>query len=671
VLGLTLSLAGDIVGNQIVYRDKLIMVMGMQRSGTTALLYALGQDPSIQVENEEPEGPLYDVYRLRSADVIHGELIRMKRRVILKPVLEAEYREIDDVIQEFLIYDPLVVWIFRDPIDVWSSAKNTFSLSSDDMLDWLKRWVKGNESALRSLSGPFRDRIRAVSYTDLIEQREVYRTLCDFLRLRPVNNLFWRENPKKGHRSLPQSIRSLIERNTRSVMNRLEANRLRPLATLPSDDPNLGVEEPSDRSNWTIRTNNGVSAVAIPTPDFSSATRVQIESFETKNSWDVQAFSPPFNVLAYRPYIASCWIRSDSPRDVDLVLGQDHEPWEGLGFAQKFHLTPEWQHIGVRFTAHSDEPLASLRFDVGGEQSAIEISPMKVGSPLFDLNQLSCGEGASGRVILCPDDTNSFRVMIDKSGGNDPTSIQLTAGHLLLQVGQDYTFAARLRSSESRTVRAAVGRAMDPWELRGFCQEIEISQEWSTHIFDFRATAGGESRLYFDLGQSSAAVDFSFVNLFPSSNRIHHGLSHNGARCELEFPDTDINSVRALISASENKVAEDVQLVVPNKRLKGQRRYRISFEARADATRDFGFGVGRNEDPWEGLGIYHKVMAGRAWQPFYYEFIPTADCDNARVLFDVGQSDTPIEFRNLLLQEMKRSEYENPSVHDSHSVAHR
>lgn len=659
---------GDSVGNQIVYRDKLIMVMGMQRSGTTALLYTLGQDPSIQVENEEPEGPLYDAYRLRPADIIHGELIRMKRRVILKPVLEAEYREIDEVIQEFLIYDPLVVWIYRDPIDVWSSAKNTFSLSSDDMLNWLMRWVKGNESALRSLSGPFRDRIRAVSYTDLIEQREVYRTLCDYLRIQPLNNLFWRENPKKGHRSLPESIRNLIERKTRWVMKRLEANRLRPLATLPSNITNLTDEDSVNRPTWTIRTNNGVSAVATPSPDVSWATRVQIESSEIKNSWDVQAFSRPFNILAYRPYIASCWIRSDSPRDVDLVLGQDHEPWEGLGFAQKFHITPEWQHIGIRFTAHSDEPLASLRFDVGGDKTPVEISPIKVGSPLFDLNQLSCGEGASGRVVLCPDDSSAVRVSIDTLMTTDPTNIQLTVGHLLLQAGQDYTLATRLKAAAARTVRVSVGQAMSPWELRGLCQEIELSPEWSTHILDFRATAGGESRVYFDLGQSTDAVDFKYVTLFPSLDRIHQYLSHNGASCDLEFPEIEPHSVRAIVSTGEKRKAEDVQLYGADVMIKGQHRYRITFEARADMTRDFGFGVCRNADPWDDLGIYHKVIAGRAWQPFYYEFIPAADCDNARVIFDVGQSDIPIEFRNLLLEEMKPSEYENPSVNGSHFV---
>jgi len=656
------------VGNRIIYRDKLIMVMGMQRSGTTALLYALGQDPSVQVENEEPAGPLYDNYRLRPASVIHGELIRRKRRVLLKPVLEAEYREIDEVIEEFNVYDPLVVWIYRDPIDVWSSAKNTFSLSAGDMTDWLQRWVKGNESALRSLNGPFRDRIRAVSYTDLIEQREVFLTLCDFLRLEPRNNLFWRENPKKGHRSLPESIRLLIERKTHHVMSRLENNRLRPLATLPSARMTLDADEADTRASWIIRTNNDASAFTSMPPNVSWATRVNIDSTSTSNPWDVQAFSRPFSVLAYRPYIAACWIRSDKPRDVELVLAQDHEPWEGLGFSRKVQVTPEWQHLGVRFTAHSDEPLASLRFDLGGDTTSIEISPMKVGSSLFDLNQLDCHHGTSGRVELCPDDASVVRVTIEELPTTEPTAIQLTAGHLLLQAGQRYVLAARLRASEPRPVQISVGQATEPWELRGLCQVIDLLNEWSTHIFDFLATVGGESRVYFDLGQSSATVDIRFVTLFPAANRIHQFFLQNGAGCELEFPESEPSAVRARAKVSEMKNGEDIQLTIPGIKLKGEGRYRITFRARGDFAREFGFGVGRNEEPWNDLGIYHKVIAGRSWNPFYYEFIANEDCDNARVIFDIGQSSTPIEIANFLIEEMKPSAYENPATSGSQPV---
>ena len=161
------------MSDEVIYRDKLIMIMGMQRSGTTALLYALGQDPHVQVENEEPVSPLYDQYRLRPVYEIHQKLMQIKRRVLTKPVLEADFREIEDVIREFIVYDPRVVWIYRDPVDVWSSAKNKFNLSKHDMKTWLKRWAKGNESALRAMSGPYWNRIRIVGYHDLIQHREV------------------------------------------------------------------------------------------------------------------------------------------------------------------------------------------------------------------------------------------------------------------------------------------------------------------------------------------------------------------------------------------------------------------------------------------------------------------------------------------------------------------
>ena len=262
-----------------ICRNKLIMVMGMQRSGTTALLYALGQDPSVQIENEEPEGPLYNQYRLRPAHEMHPELMRIKRRVILKPVVEAEYREIDDVIQEFLAYDPLIAWIYRDPIDVWSSAKRTFHLSPEDFSDWLNRWVKGNESALRSLSGRFRDRIRAVDFHDLIQHREVFNSLCEFLHLEPRNNLFWREDPKKGHRSLPEDLQDRIESETRSVIEKLHEHWIKPARELLHFESDSQPEKSLPCSSWGLRTHYGAVAKMTSIPD-RGGTRFSIERLD-------------------------------------------------------------------------------------------------------------------------------------------------------------------------------------------------------------------------------------------------------------------------------------------------------------------------------------------------------------------------------------------------------
>ena len=315
--------------NKEILRNKLIMVMGMQRSGTTALLYALGQDPSVQIENEEPEGPLYNQYRLRPAHEMHPELMRIKRRVILKPVVEAEYREIDDVIQEFLAYDPLIAWIYRDPIDVWSSAKRTFHLSPEDFSDWLNRWVKGNESALRSLSGRFRDRIRAVDFHDLIQHREVFNSLCEFLHLEPRNNLFWREDPKKGHRSLPEDLQDRIESETRSVIEKLHEHRIKPARELLHFESDSQPEKSLPCSSWGLRTHYGAVAKMTSIPD-RGGTRFSIERLTGPKAWHVQADWQLGSVVANRRYTASFWIRSDQPRTIPIILGQNHKPWKRL-----------------------------------------------------------------------------------------------------------------------------------------------------------------------------------------------------------------------------------------------------------------------------------------------------------------------------------------------------
>ena len=647
--------------DRVLYRDKLIMVMGMQRSGTTALLYALGQDPSVQVENEEPGGPLYDQYRLRSAKTIHPELMRIKRRVLLKPVVEAEYREIDDVIREFIVYDPLIAWIYRDPIDVWSSAKNTFHLPTGDMTSWLKAWVKGNESALRSLSGPFRDRIRAVGYHDLIQHREVFDALCEFLRLEPRNNLFWREDPKKGRHSLPEEIQKLIEHKTTAVMQQLHAQRIKPFHTPSSSEADTSAAQPLARASWTLRTNNDAVAEMTSIAEPLSGTRIAISNAEAQSPWDIQAVWPTMSVDAYRRYTASCWIRSDQPRTAELVLAQDHEPWEGLGFHQKIQTTSDWQHVGVDFWSHADEPDASLRFDLGGDAIAVEISDVMVGSPLFVLHRLSCQEGAKARVTRLPEDNSAVRIVTDELPTLEPIAIQLTAGHLPLRAGQDYTLAVSLRSAEPREVRVLVGQASPPWGLLGLCEVIQVSTDWSMHIFDFKATGGGESRLYFDMGQDQSTVDIRYASVFLAKSRMHHSFAIPGVQCELKFPVDHPTSVRVIATPDQSPTDQGAQVFNPDLKIMKYMRYSVSFVARADVPREIGFGVGRNSEPWTDLGIYHKVGVGRSWQPYYYEFIGNEDCDNARILFDVGRSNVPVEFAEIMIHPMNREAFVSSS----------
>lgn len=203
-------------------RTGLILVMGVQRSGTTALVDSLGQDPRIRVENEDERSPFYRDHRLLPEAVIGPKIRSIRRRVLLKPISETIDRSLDDLLREFETHDPLTAWIYRDPRPVWRSWVRTFGTSPDSLESWIRDWNRRNQTVLDSLEGPFRDRVRIVAYEDLCAQPVVFERLCAWLGVRPRNNLFRRSETKPRE---PNRADLRIEQATRATLTALRSRR--------------------------------------------------------------------------------------------------------------------------------------------------------------------------------------------------------------------------------------------------------------------------------------------------------------------------------------------------------------------------------------------------------------------------------------------------------------
>lgn len=78
-------------------------------------------------------------------------------------------------------------------------------------------------------------------------------------------------------------------------------------------------------------------------------------------------------------------------------------------------------------------------------------------------------------------------------------------------------------------------------------------------------------------------------------------------------------------------------------------RYSVSFQARADGTRNAFLGFARAHDPWTDLGLYRSIALSPEWHSFQEEFVATVDDDNARILFDLGGNGIPAEFADVTL----------------------
>ncbi|MBW8010816.1 MAG: sulfotransferase domain-containing protein [Chloroflexi bacterium] len=98
---------------------RLIMVMGVQRSGTTALFQSLSRDLNLISFNESQNSEIFNNFLLSPEPKIRPTLISVADPVLLKPISETKKRTVTDLFKEFKDYDLQIVWIYRDPANVF------------------------------------------------------------------------------------------------------------------------------------------------------------------------------------------------------------------------------------------------------------------------------------------------------------------------------------------------------------------------------------------------------------------------------------------------------------------------------------------------------------------------------------------------------------------------
>jgi hypothetical protein len=204
-------------------KKKLIMVMGVQRSGTTVLFKSLARDPALTSFNESADDRMYYLYRLRPLDEIAPILDAAPGSILLKPITETFYRSLDEVRQEFADYILHFVWIYRDPMNVLLSMSRKGWLSSGlDGEQGAGNWVTRNRLALQ-FQKEHPAEIAIVRYEDLICDRQVFQSLCQSLGINGIPN--FRSDRGNGRRDLPADVQAAIHNVTRQTLRALDAAR--------------------------------------------------------------------------------------------------------------------------------------------------------------------------------------------------------------------------------------------------------------------------------------------------------------------------------------------------------------------------------------------------------------------------------------------------------------
>jgi len=204
-------------------KKQVIMVMGVQRSGTTALFRSLAQDAALTSYNESADDRLYYLYRLRPITEIARILDAAPGAVLLKPITETFHRSLEDLVAEFANYAVRFVWMYRDPVNVLHSMLRKHWLPHGlEGKRGAGSWVARNQGALR-----FQEchpaKIAVVRYEDLIADANVFSGLCRSLGIngRPL----FRKDSGAGRIDLPPETQRAIDAVTGETVRALDAAR--------------------------------------------------------------------------------------------------------------------------------------------------------------------------------------------------------------------------------------------------------------------------------------------------------------------------------------------------------------------------------------------------------------------------------------------------------------
>ncbi len=121
-------------------------------------------------------------------------------------------------------------------------------------------------------------------------------------------------------------------------------------------------------------------------------------------------------------------------------------------------------------------------------------------------------------------------------------------------------------------------------------------------------------------------------------------------------------SFRIVIDRVGTSTPWDVQVNLPRLRLFAEEKYSLSFLVRADSPRPLRFGCAEGRAPWLNLGCYDSLEVMTEWQHFVGSFTATADHDNARIHFDVGERAVSVEISGIALYRLSTGEEVIPDL---------
>ncbi len=202
-------------------KKRVIMIMGVQRSGTNALFRSLARDSRYTSCNESADSSIFKHWYLKSEPEIRPFLLKTSRPLLIKPISETIRRGVEDVFREFEDYDIWIPWIYRDPVNVYYSHTQRWP-DRKNARRFAEEWNRRNHAILRVLR-TFGNRIGIVKYEDLVAHPGVFQQVCQFFDVDGTSE--FRTDSAAGRKTLGDRLITELERDTSAVIGSLDAAR--------------------------------------------------------------------------------------------------------------------------------------------------------------------------------------------------------------------------------------------------------------------------------------------------------------------------------------------------------------------------------------------------------------------------------------------------------------
>jgi hypothetical protein len=202
--------------------SRLVMVMGVQRSGTNALFKCLTSARGVQAFNEAPDNAAFEACDLRPEPTLRALLAAAPGPVVLKPINESKHRPVAAVLEEFGAHDLRAVWIFRDPVNCYHSHIVRWAGFRGRPEAFAASWSARNRSALDALAA-HPERLALVRYEDLVADPRVLASLAAFLGLSGA--WLFRADRAAGQQEVSVEAQCVIQAHTLDLLAALDAAR--------------------------------------------------------------------------------------------------------------------------------------------------------------------------------------------------------------------------------------------------------------------------------------------------------------------------------------------------------------------------------------------------------------------------------------------------------------